>query len=136
MKIDDILLSILLKFNIGVMPFLNPRHGAMCIYYLAKRIQIRDEPPTIGRVKPKFKTIYDAQQYFIEGLALSGPKKAKILCESGNFDNPFELIKSVIDSEVLYTKTGNPKGIAEDDKMNIKGFGPQFVLKNKELLEK
>ena len=41
-----------------------------------------------------------------------------------------------MESEILYTKTRNLKGIAEGDKLDIKGFGPQFVLKNRELLDK
>jgi hypothetical protein len=42
----------------------------------------------------------------------------------------FEAIK---DTEITYTKTGNPKGV-EGPLQKLSGFGWKYVKKNKELL--
>ncbi|MHA1522575.1 MAG: hypothetical protein ACTSRK_20595, partial [Promethearchaeota archaeon] len=63
--------------------------SALCVRSLAKRIQIADKPPSMGRIKPKWKTLDKAQKELMAGLALTGTKKAKILME--HFDSPWDL---------------------------------------------
>ncbi len=47
-------------------------------------------------------------------------------------NNPKKIIDSILDTEVLYTKTGNPKGL-NGPMSELEGFGPKYVLKNQRL---
>ncbi|MCK5581899.1 MAG: hypothetical protein KAJ18_11570, partial [Candidatus Omnitrophica bacterium] len=81
---------------------------------------------------PKKRTLRDDQLFFLQGLYNTGQKKGEILLDS--FDNdPTEVIKSILDTKVLYTKTGNPKGL-DGPMNNLEGFGPKYVLQNQSLL--
>jgi hypothetical protein len=51
------------------------------------------------------------------------------------FSTPENVIKAIQMTNVLYTRTGNPKGIEDPLKhAKIRGVGPKFVLENKKLL--
>ena len=59
-------------------------------------------------------------------------EQAKVLLES--FDNiPLNIIEAISDSKVIFTRTGNPKGV-EGPFSNIKGFSSKYIMENKKLL--
>ena len=67
----------------------------------------------------------------LEGLVDTGPKKSQLLIEK--FDTPYQVFEAIKETEITYTKTGNPKGI-EGPLKNLPGFGWKFVQKNKTLI--
>ncbi|TFH30188.1 MAG: hypothetical protein E4G98_02530 [Promethearchaeota archaeon] len=91
---------------------------ALCVRSLAKRIQIADHPPSMGRVTPKWKTLDQAQKELIAGLTLTGTKKANILMD--HFNSPWDLFSR----------------LQQGDLVDIKGFGQEFTKQNRELLLK
>ena len=89
-----------------------------CIRSIAKREQRVDLPPPLSRVKSASKYLHKAQEFFIEGLLQVGNKKAQVLLN--RFDTPWNIIQTLIN---------DPEKIIE-----IKGFGQQFIAKNRPLL--
>ena len=73
----------------------------------------------------------DRRVYIIEGLIDIGSKKAKQLIEA--FKTPYKVLRAIKQTEILYTKTGNPKGI-RGPLANLSGFGWKFVEKNQKIL--
>ncbi len=47
--------------------------------------------------------------------------------------SPIGILNAILDSKVIYTKTGNPKGV-EGPVENLEGFEPKYLLKNQKLL--
>lgn len=90
--------------------------SALCLRSIAKRIQIEDKPPSMGRVKPKWKNLAEAQIMLLEGLLLTGDKKAQALAD--NYESPIKILRRIVQSE----------------KIGIKGFAEKFDEKNRELL--
>ena len=74
----------------------------------------------------------DSQLFFLEGLFQVSEKKAKILLD--HFKTPYKVLQGIMETEIIYTKSGKPKGIS--GKLGeLKGFGHKFLKINKELLE-
>jgi len=69
------------------------------------------------------------------GLVFFRPtdKKAKILLDY--FKTPYNVLHAIIQSEIIYSKSGKPKGISGNLE-ELKGFGHKFLKFNKELLTK
>nr|MDO8084334.1 ERCC4 domain-containing protein [Candidatus Sigynarchaeum springense]MDO8117830.1 ERCC4 domain-containing protein [Candidatus Sigynarchaeota archaeon] len=120
------------RFSLPVIPARDWRDTALILKRLAIRVQIKDEDPILARGVPKLMTIDERKAFLLEGLIGVGPKTAmKLIAE---FKSPMRVFKAIQDSTVLYTKTGNPKGI-EGPLADIKGIGPKFLLENKKLFE-
>jgi hypothetical protein len=118
--IASILPELILTYNTGLIPTRNAADTAQCLRSIARREQIRDNPPTLGRVKAKAKTLQDAQEILIEGLIQCGPNKSKLLLNQ--FDCPNDIFESLIN---------HPENIEA-----IKGFGKKFIKSNQDLLQK
>ena len=73
----------------------------------------------------------ERRPFIVEGFVDIGPKKAKSLIE--NYETPYQVFKVIKHTEVIYTRTGNPKGI-KGPLNDLSGFGWKFVEKNKEML--
>lgn len=116
--LNSIILNSTINDHISWIPSRHAKDTALCLRSAAKRFQIEDKPPSMARVKEKWKTFDDAQLDLLQGLLLTGKKKAKILQQ--HISNPINLIKRIVNG----------------DSINIKGFGPEFVEKNKQLLLK
>ena len=102
----------------GLIPTRSVKDTVACLQGIARREQRVDLPPALSRVKTASKYLYKAQEFFIEGLLQCGPKKAKTLLLQ--FDTPWAIIQAIINT---------PEKI-----VNIKGFGQQFITKNRPLL--
>lgn len=102
----------------GLIPTRSVKDTVACLRSIARREQREDLPPTMSRVKSSSKYLYNAQEFFIEGLLLIGTKKAQALLT--HFDTPWAIIKAIIDT---------PEQI-----LALKGFGEQFITKNRPLL--
>ena len=119
------------KLGISVIPTRNIEDTAIVIERIAYREQVKDVTPLLSRKAPKEMSKKERRTFIIEGLVDIGPKKAKALIDK--YKTPHQVFKAIKHTDILYTRTGNPKGISgplED----LAGFGWKFVEKNKKLL--
>jgi len=134
MKINSIygaLAYVSYKLGISVIPTRNIGDTAIVIKRIATREQKKDYAPIFSRKAPKGLSIEERRSFILEGLYDTGPKKAVQLIR--HFKTPFNVLKAIKNSFILYTKTGNPKGI-EGPLSKIKGFSHNYIKKNKELI--
>lgn len=134
MKISSIygaLAFISYKMGIAVIPTRNLEDTAIVIERIAYREQIKDDMPLLSRRAPKGMSVEDRRTFIVEGFVDIGPKKAKTLIKK--FQTPYKVFKAIKKTEIMYTRTGNPKGIA-GPLNELKGFSWKFVQKNKEIL--
>ena len=119
------------KLGISVIPTRNLEDTAIVIERIAYREQVKDNMPLLSRKAPKELSKKERRTFIIEGLVDIGPKKAKTLIDK--YKTPHLVFKSIKHTEILYTKTGNPKGI-QGPLSDLTGFGWKFVEKNKKLI--
>ncbi|MFX1313392.1 MAG: ERCC4 domain-containing protein [Promethearchaeota archaeon] len=120
------------KLGISVIPTRNIEDTAIVIERIANREQGgKASMPILSRKAPKEMSKKERRSFIIEGLEDIGPKKAKTLIE--RFKTPYQVFKAIRYTEILYTKTGNPKGI-QGPLENLTGFGWKFVEKNQKIL--
>ncbi|MFX0003876.1 MAG: ERCC4 domain-containing protein [Candidatus Hodarchaeota archaeon] len=134
MKISSIygaLAFISYKLGISVIPTRNIEDTAIVVERIAYREQIKDSTPIFSRRAPKNMSKKERRSFIIEGLVDIGPRKAQALIDK--FKNPYQVFKAIKRTEILYTKTGNPKGI-RGPLEDLTGFGWKFVEKNQRLL--
>ena len=134
MKISSIygaLAFISYKLGISVIPTRNIEDTAIVVERIAYREQVKDSTPIFSRKAPKQMSKRERRSFIIEGLVDIGPKKARALIEK--FKNPYKVFKAIKRTEILYTRTGNPKGI-KGPLEDLTGFGWKFVEKNQRLL--
>jgi hypothetical protein len=110
--------DLFLNHHIGIIPTRNTEDTMQCLRSLARREQIRDQPPHLGRIKPKSRTLLDSQATLLEGLLQCGPKKQKELIS--NFSDPISIFDAIVDT---------PEKI-----LAIMGFGEKFIDQNQKLL--
>ena len=124
---------IFLRRQVPVVPTSRKSETAILLNRIASWTQEQKNDPLIARKSPKKRTLRQDQLFFLQGLYNTGQKKGEILLD--NFEGkPMDVITSILDTEVIYTKTGNPKGL--DGPMNkLEGFGPKYVLNNQRLLQ-
>ena len=119
------------KLGISVIPTRNIEDTAIVIERIAHREQVKDTTPILSRKAPKQMSKKERRTFIIEGLVDIGPKKARALIDK--YKTPHQVFKAIKHTEILYTKTGNPKGI-HGPLENLSGFGWKFVEKNQKLL--
>ena len=124
---------IFLRRQLPIVPTGTKSETAILLNRIASWTQEEKTDPLIARKSPKKRTLRDDQLYFLQGLYNTGQKKGDILLDSFN-NNPKEVIDSILETEVLYTKTGNPKGL-NGPMSDLEGFGPKYVLKNQSLFQ-
>ncbi len=120
------------RFSMPMIPSRDWRDTALIIKRFAIRVQVKDEDPVLARGVPKLMSVEERKAFILQGLSNVGPKTAQKLIEA--FSSPLAVFQAIKDSEVTFTKTGNPKGIA-GPLDGIKGIGPKFLLENKKFLE-
>jgi len=134
MKISSIygaLSFISYKLGVSVIPTRNLEDTAIVVERIAYREQVKDSMPIFSRRAPKQMSKNERRSFIIEGLVDIGAKKAKTLIEK--FKTPYGVFKAIKNTEILYTKTGNPKAI-KGPLEDLTGFGWKFVEKNQKLL--
>ncbi|MCJ7648255.1 MAG: hypothetical protein MUP85_06555 [Candidatus Lokiarchaeota archaeon] len=134
MKINSIygaLCKVSYVMGISVVPTRNLDDTVIAIERIAFREQSKGYDAIMSRKAPKSMNTDDRRAFIIEGLIDSGPKKAKELIE--HFKTPYNVLKAIRNTKVIFTKTGNPKGI-EGPLTKLTGYGWKFVQKNKEIL--
>ena len=123
---------IFLRRQVPIIPTSQMSETAIALERIASWVQEEHDDPIITRKSPKARSLSDNQLYFLQGLQNTGQKKAKTLLNA--FEGaPINVINAILDSKVVYTKTGNPKG-TEGAFEKLEGFGPKYLLKNQELL--
>ncbi|MHA1946002.1 MAG: ERCC4 domain-containing protein [Candidatus Hodarchaeales archaeon] len=124
---------IFLRRQLPIVPTGSKSETSILLNRIASWTQEEKTDPLIARKSPKKRTLRDDQLYFLQGLYNTGQKKGDILLDAFN-NNPKEVIDSILETEVLYTKTGNPKGL-NGPMSDLEGFGPKYVLKNQSLFQ-
>jgi len=119
------------KLGISVIPTRNLEDTVIVIERIAYREQVKDNMPLLSRKAPKELSKKERRTFIVEGLVDIGPKKAKTLIDK--YKTPHLVFKSIKHTEILYTKTGNPKGI-QGPLGDLTGFGWKFVEKNQKIL--
>ncbi|MBD3256070.1 MAG: hypothetical protein GF383_13320 [Candidatus Lokiarchaeota archaeon] len=126
-------LSKIVTLPIPILPTNDIEESAVAIERLAFREQIKKKHSLIARSRPKNLTLKEERSFFLEGMLNTGPKIARMLINY--YKTPAKVIKALKDTKVIYTKTGNVKGIKGPlNRSNIRGIGPKFILKNQKLL--
>ena len=125
------LAKIAYKLGIAVIPTRNLDDTAIVIERIAYREQVKDGATILSRKAPKSMSVEDRRTFIVEGFVDIGPKKAKSLIEK--YETPYHVFKAIKHTEIIYTRTGNPKGI-EGPLKEIPGISWKFVEKNKEML--
>ncbi|HEC38278.1 hypothetical protein LCGC14_1226920 [marine sediment metagenome] len=134
MKISSIygaLAYVSYKMGIPVIPTRNLADTAIVIERIAYREQVKDDNPILSRRAPKDMTDEERRIFIIEGLVDIGVTKATQLIEK--FGTIEKIFKAIKETKIIYTRTGNPKGI-EGPLAELKGFGWKFIEKNKNIL--
>jgi len=121
------------KMEIAIFPTRDSKETAETIWSFAKFIQKSETFQYIPIKVEQEKISMDSQLFFLEGLLQVSEKKAKILLD--HFKTPYNVLQSIIQSEITYSKSGKPKGISGKLE-ELKGFGHKFLKINKELLTK
>lgn len=125
------LVAIATQMGIPIIPTRDISDTALVLFRTAKQQQEKKDLNAIARRAPKTISVKDRQAFFLEGFYHVGPKRSEQLIQE--FNTPIGFITSLMNTQILYTRTGNPKGI--DGKLGeIKGFGWKFVQDNKNLL--
>nr|WP_147664661.1 ERCC4 domain-containing protein [Candidatus Prometheoarchaeum syntrophicum]QEE17776.1 hypothetical protein DSAG12_03614 [Candidatus Prometheoarchaeum syntrophicum] len=120
------------KMKIALFPTRDAKETAETIWSFAKFVQ-KSEPFEYEPMKIEQEKIsVDSQLFFLEGLFQVSEKKAKILLD--HFKTPYKVLQAIMQTEIAYTKAGNPKGISGSLE-ELKGFGHKFLKMNKNLLE-
>ncbi len=119
------------KLGISIIPTRNMEDTAIVIERIAYREQVKDGVPILSRKAPKGMNDEERRAFILEGLIDTGPSKAKSLIEI--FKTPYNVIKAIKNTNIVYTKTGKPKGI-NGPLEKIAGFGWKYVVKNKKIL--
>ena len=117
--------------QVAIIPTRNIEDTAIAIERITYREQSKGNETLLSRKAPKSMSSEERRAFIIEGLIDSGPKKAKELIE--HFKTPFNVLKAIKNTRIIYTRAGNPKGI-EGPLTKLKGYGWKFVQKNKEIL--
>lgn len=125
------LAKISFKMGIAVIPTPNLKHTAVAIERLAYREQIKNGEVVFSRKAPKNMGEEERRVYILEGLIDIGSKKAKSLIEE--FKTPYKALRAIKQTEIIYTRTGNPKGI-KGPLQRLSGFGWKFIEKNQQIL--
>lgn len=119
------------KLGISVIPTRNLEDSAIVIERIAYREQIKDGMPLLSRKAPKELSKKERRTFIIEGLLNIGPKKARTLIEKYKY--PHQVFKAIKHTQIIYTRTGNPKGI-QGPLEDLTGFGWKFVEANQKIL--
>ncbi len=129
--VSGALTYIFLRRQVPIVPSSKLSETAIVLNRIASWVQEDHEDPIIARKSPRKRTLRDNQLYFLQGLHKTGNKKAEILLNA--FNTPNGVMNAIMESTILYTKTGNPKGV-EGKFSDLKGFGHKYILEKKKLL--
>ncbi|MHA1805255.1 MAG: ERCC4 domain-containing protein [Promethearchaeota archaeon] len=119
------------KLGIPLIPTRHVQDTALVIERIAYREQVKDNAPILSRKAPKGMNDNERRAYILEGLIDTGPKKAQLLIKK--FKTPYNVMRAIKNTRIIYTKTGKPKGI-EGPLKEIPGFGWKYLQKNKKIL--
>ncbi|MBD3188056.1 hypothetical protein GF325_14565 [Candidatus Bathyarchaeota archaeon] len=131
-SIFGVLVYLAFRFSLPMIPSRDWRDTALILKRLVLRVQVKDEDPILARSVPKLMTLDERRAFILEGMYNVGPKTAVKLIDA--FKTPLGVFQALASTSVVYTRTGNPKGL-EGPLANIKGIGVKFVLENRKLIE-
>ncbi len=121
--------SIILNFNVRVLPSPNTLSTAGIIYRMAYHEQIKEKSTPTIRSKPKFSNIAEQQIFLLCGLPGIGPNLAKELLKK--FKTPIRALNALANANVISTgkteKLAPPLG-------DVQGIGPKKAMKCKKVL--
>jgi len=121
--------SIILNFNVRVLPSPNTMSTAGIIYRMAYHEQIKEKSTPTIRSKPKFSNIYEQQIFLLCGLPGIGPNLAKELLRK--FGTPIKALNALANANI--TSTGKTEKL-DPPLRDVQGIGPKKALKCKRVL--
>jgi len=89
-----------------------------------------EQPRIHEKIDDKYTGWSDQKKIVCKLLDVSDKKADKLL---EIFGSPWDIFSAILKSNVIYTRTGNPKGVTGPFE-SIKGFSHKFILKNKKML--
>lgn len=122
----------ILRHSVQFIPTENHQSTAILLDRLCSWVQEDRKDPILARTAPKRLTLEDQQNYLIQGLLGVGDKTAKALLEA--MGSPEKIFEGILNTKLLYTNSGNPKGIS-GPLDTIQGIGFKFIEKNQKLLK-
>ncbi len=123
--------SIILDFDIPVIPSLNCESTAIFLERMAYREQVKEEEVLRVRSKPKMLDLKKKQIFFLSGLPKIGETMAvKLLKE---FKSPLQVIDLIVKSRIVKSSTGKTMRL-EGPMQKVKGLGPLKIKEIKEVL--
>lgn len=128
----SLLLTMELSFNSHIHITHSAKETIELIYSLWEHEKKGVKVVSATNKQPRPKLLREQQIYFLSGLIELGDVKTLQLLSY--FQNPYRVIQWLLMTKIEYTKSGNPK--SPDLPETLKGFGPQFFLKNQQLLLK
>ena len=121
--------SIILNFNVRVLPSPNTVSTAGIIYRMAYHEQIKEKSTPTIRSKPKFSSVAEQQIFLLCGLPGIGPNLAKELLKK--FKTPIKALNALANASVISAgkteKLAPPLG-------DVQGIGPKKALKCRKVL--
>ena len=122
----------MVRYAVQFIPTENHQATSILLDRVCSWVQEDHKDPILARTAPKRLTLEDQQRYLVQGLLGVGEKTAKKLLEvMGTPQNVFE---GILSTELLYTRTGKPKGIS-GPLAGIHGIGFKFIDNNRKLLK-
>jgi Fanconi anemia group M protein len=121
------------KLHIPIIPTESEFESAQLIWSLAKFAQKKQAFHYKPREIAKYDNEQEWQKAFLQGLCDVGEKRAEMLLTT--FETPYKVITNILQSGIIYSKTGKPQEIIGPLKQ-LSGFGVKFLQANLQLLTK
>ncbi len=135
-SIAGAMIYMIYRMGIPIIPTKDENETADLILKLASKEQHLGHIPDLAQIKStqlKKATISREDQiYFLQGLVDIGKTSAEKYLNI--FGTPYYTMQAILQTDVLYTKQGNPKGIS-GMMANIKGTGEKLINRNHRLLK-
>jgi len=127
---DSLIISLAIDFNTTTLQTETPEETIQMIYEAWIKEVSGPHYVSPCNKKPKPKSLLDQQRYFLSGLIDVGDKNTLELIKL--FRTPINVIAHIIDTQVTFTKGGNPRRPENAPE----GYGASFYHKNQAMLLK
>ncbi len=122
------------RYKVPIIPTRNTGETALLLYRMVIREQERDKSPAQARKAPKMLSHSMRKEFFLEGFYNTGPEKARVLID--HFKSISRVVDALRSSKIEFTPSGRPKLDPASPFARLKGFGPKWVEKNRQLIQK
>ena len=135
-SIAGAMIYMIYRMGIPIIPTKDEKETAEFLLKLALNEQLLGNRPELTKILSKqFRNTIvsrEDQVYFLQGLVDIGKATAEKYLNI--FGTPYFVLQAILQTNIIYTKNGNPKGIS-GLMANIKGTGPKLVSRNHRMLK-